>query len=277
MLGLLATALSMLALVSGSTSAIAQVDVARFVTIKRGQLPIIISAPHGGRLLLPGIARREDRGQKFFVLTRDERTAELAEALAAGIETRLGGAPFLVIARFDRRHIDANRAAADAYTPPGDGGPRLLYDTYHAALAGAVAEIARVWGRGIVLDIHGQSLRPEAIIRGTENRRTVASLVARSGEAALSGPTSIFGALAARGYAIAPTDAPGDRVERLYRGGHIVQTYGSLHGGAVDAIQVEVGAALRRPDNVAQTAADIAEAVAAFARAYLPRERESSR
>ena len=227
--------------------AAAQIDIARFVTIRQGQVPIIISAPHGGEVPLRGIATRENRGQKFFEIVRDQRTSELSEALAAHLTRQLGGAPFVVIARFERRHADANRASEDAYAPPGDGGPKLVYDAYHKALAAAATEVTRRWGRGLLLDIHGQARVPDTIVRGTENGQSVKSLLQRFGEQAVSGPASVFGALAAKGYRVAPTGAANDREERLFRGGHIVNTYGSGRGGAVVPSRSRSAAATGRP------------------------------
>lgn len=252
------------------TAALAQIDTADYVAIRSGSVPIILSAPHGGDQLLPGVPQRTNSGQKFFELIRDQRTAELTENVAAHLAKRIGAAPFVVIARFDRRHVDANRAAEDAYAPPGDGGTKLVYDAYHNALAKFSAEVIARWGHGILLDIHGQSRRPEAVIRGTDDGETVAGLLKRHGEQALIGSASIFGALAAKGYIIAPTGKPDDKLEQLFRGGPIVRTYGSARGGAIDAIQLEIGSRYRAPDRLDRTARDLADAIAVFAKAYLP-------
>ena len=253
-----------------ASQACAQIDAAAYVTVRAGVLPIVISVPHGGDKLLPGVATRQDQGQKFFVTTRDQRTAELAELLSAHLSRLLGGAPFLVIARFDRRHIDANRAAVDAYTRPGDGGPKLVYDAYHQAITDAATAIKVKWGRGVVIDLHGQSRFPDQMIRGTHNGKSVTSLLARFGAEAVTGPRSIFAVLAAKGYKIAPSGAAGDTVERYFSGGHIIHAHGSADGGDIDAIQVEVGSRYREPERLEQTARDLADAIAAFAKSYLP-------
>ena len=255
----------------------AEVDVAKFITVRPGNIAIIISAPHGGDRMIPDIAKREDRGQKFFETVRDQRTAELAELIGKNLERLLGGAPFIVIAKFDRRQIDANRAAEDAFTPPGDGGPKLVYEAYHKALADAAAEVTRRWGCGLLLDIHGQARFPDAIVRGTQNGQTVMSLVKRYGEEAVAGPRSFFGALGGKGYSIAPTGEGDDRIERFFQGGHIVDTHGSRNGGAVDAIQVEIGARHRMPERLEATARDLAAAAAVFADAYLPKAKARGR
>src|SRR5580765_8135041 len=156
-----------------------------FVIVRQGQLPIVISAPHGGTTALPGVAERQNRGAKQFNTGRDLRTLEFAEKLAAAIERELGQAPFVVIAKFERKQVDANRPTADAYDAPGASGQKRFYDAYHRALAEARAQVQTTFGRGLLLDIHGQGREPDAIFRGTNNGRAVAQLVRRSGEAAV--------------------------------------------------------------------------------------------
>lgn len=249
-------------------------DPAAYITVREGLIPIVISAPHGGDKLLPGVPHRVDTGQKFFAIVRDQRTAELAERIAVHLAKNLGGEPYLVIARFDRRHVDANRAPPDAYTQPGDDGPKQVYRAFHTAIANATGEIDRRWGGGLLIDLHGQSRHPDTIIRGTRNGETVKHLVSRHGADAVSGPASVFGALARLGYKIAPTGAANDNVEREFAGGHIVDTHGSSEGGRVDAIQIEVGSSYRGPERLDQTARHLAAAIAVFAKAHLPQKPE---
>jgi N-formylglutamate amidohydrolase len=262
-------AFGLFAYVAPMSESLAETASEQFMVVQHGQLPIVISAPHGGTMLLPGVAARQNHGDHQFNIGRDVRTLELAQKLAAAIELKLGHAPFTVIAKFERKHIDANRPAVYAYDPPGAGGPKSVYDAYHRALTDARAQVQSMFGRGLLLDVHGQSREGDAIFRGTQNDRTVAHLVRRSGEAAVRGPKSIFGVLAASGYRVLPPLVAGAREDQL-EGGYTVMTYGSMRGGNVDAIQLEFGHHLRTPASIDKTANDAAEAVATFAKAYLP-------
>ena len=129
--------------------------------------------------------------------------------------------------------------------------------------------VDREWGRGLLLDIHGQGAQAEAIYRGTGNGKTVVSLTQRFGTEAITGPKSIFNQLELMGYRVLPSTTESYKEER-YVGGYIVQTYGSHHGRGIDAIQLEIGTKLRARANLEQTATDLAEAIAVFAQAYLP-------
>jgi N-formylglutamate amidohydrolase len=97
----------------------------------------------------------------------------------------------------------------------------------------------------------------------------VSDLERRFGRGALTGSQSILGQLALKGYKVAPNGA-GNELERRYTGGFTTQTYGSHRGTGIDAIQLELGAALRQRANLKRTAVDLAAAIAIFARRYLP-------
>jgi N-formylglutamate amidohydrolase len=241
----------------------------KLVTVRTGTLPIIVSAPHGGRKAIPGVKERKGNGVTQFVTVRDEYTAELAEKLAAALEKTVGGKPYVVIARFERKYIDVNRPAKDAYE---SDSAKPYYDTYHAAMRHACKDVQDKWRGGLLLDIHGQAAETGTIFRGTNAGKTVTHLTDRFGKPALTGPKSVLGVLAKKGYLINPTNDSTDKEDRRFGGGYTVQTYGSKDGGTIDAIQFELGLKLRQPKNADQTAKDIADAVAVFAKEYLPTE-----
>jgi N-formylglutamate amidohydrolase len=254
------TALLLLALLPLSTRADTPL-----ITVQPGNLPIILSSPHGGRTEIPNAKPREQTNGA--VLVRDENTAELTLALADAIEHELAARPYVVIARFGRKYADANRAPAEAYTDPA-AAPH--YDAYHAALKAACDDVRARWGRGALFDIHGQGKAPNTIIRGTADGQTVADLLHRDGLPALLGPTSVLGSLKRAGYALEPDDTTALTRETRFNGGYIVRTYGSHNGTKIDALQLEFGADLRAKPRLPQTAKDLASAISTFARTHLP-------
>jgi predicted N-formylglutamate amidohydrolase len=50
-----------------------------------------------------------------FATGRDNNTDELAETIAVRLEKRLNAKPFLVVARVERKYLDANRPTESAY------------------------------------------------------------------------------------------------------------------------------------------------------------------
>jgi len=241
------------------------VEAERLLTLT-GNLPLVLVAPHGGREAIPGIGIRQGNGVPQFKTGRDHNTAELAEAIALKLGQMSGAKPFLVIARFDRKYIDVNRPSIEAYEAL-EAQP--YYAAFHSAVDEACRQIRQVWGRGLLLDIHGQAAEANVIFRGTRHGKSVTDLVRRFGRQALTGPHSILGQLALRGYKILPDASVNDRESR-YSGGHTVQTYGSHGATGIDAIQLEFGTRLRARDNVDRTATDVAAAIRVFAKEYLP-------
>jgi N-formylglutamate amidohydrolase len=239
-----------------------------FVRVQKGTLPIIVSAPHGGRTKVPDVPERKGEGVKQFVTVLDGNTAELAEALASEVEKQLGGKVWLVVARFERKYIDANRPRDAAYESEK---AKPYYDAYHGPLEAACKAVKEKHGRGLLLDIHGQAPLPDTVCRGTQNGKSVALLKDRFGWAAVNGKNSVLGRLEAAGYKVMPpADAPADAKEDpRFSGGYIVGTYGSHTGYGIDAIQLELGGDLRAKAKFPKTAEDLAAAVAAFHDEYL--------
>lgn len=232
-------------------------------------LPIILSAPHGGREPIPNIPARKGIGVSQFTSERDANTDRLAERVAAKIGETLSAKPFLVIARFERKYVDANRAEDGAYE---SADARGYHWAYHRALEQACEQVRRSWGRGLLLDIHGQGAEVQTIFRGTENGRSTSALERMFGREAIAGRKSILGQMAEIGYKIVPPLATHEP-ERRYTGGFTTQTYGSHRGTGIDAIQLELGTHLRSRANLERTAADLSDAIVVFTRAYLPTAR----
>lgn len=239
---------------------------ASLVTIESGDLPIILTAPHGGRAVIPGVAERKGEGVSQFTTKSDSNTDILTERLADAIEKKLCKRPYLVIARFHRQYADANRRDQDAYEAPE---AKPVYDSYHQAIDKARGQVMERWGRGILLDIHGQAAEPKAILRGTQNGKTTTHLVSRFGREALIGESSLFGQLASQGFSVKPAVRADDREPSGYDGGYTVVTYGSGSGVTLDAIQLELGNELRSKDALPTTVSKLTDAITAFAKQYL--------
>jgi N-formylglutamate amidohydrolase len=241
-------------------------DPSALLTVRAGTRPVILSAPHGGRKPIPGVPERRGAGVNQFSTVLDTNTAELTDRLAKELEPLIGGKPWVVVARFERRGLDVNRPADGAYESEK---ARPLYDAYHAGLAAACKAVKAAHGRGLLLDIHGQGSFPDSVVRGTDNFKTVKLLTERFGRRAVTGKHSVLGRLEKAGYAIRPKCDSDDRENPQLKGGHIVQTYGSHTGYGIDAIQLELGSDLRHRDTYAKTADALAAAVKAFHDEYL--------
>ncbi|MDZ4685693.1 MAG: hypothetical protein SH850_11560 [Planctomycetaceae bacterium] len=259
-----------LLLLPRSVWAQAAVDVSQSVTVQIGQLPIILSAPHGGTLPIPDVeVPREGEGLAKvpggFVTSRDTGTEELVKEVAAAIEKKFGKRPYVVAARTHRKFVDMNRPAEKAYEDP-DAKP--VYDFYHQSLAKACREVQQTFRTGLLLDLHGQGTAKDTVFRGTKHGQTVTLLRERFGEPAHTGDESLWGSLKSRGWKVHPDPHDG-KEQSGFTGGYIVQTYGSHQGFGIDAIQLEFGADYRNAEARAKTAAALADALAEYAQRYL--------
>ena len=85
------------------------------VTLAGGRIAAV--EPHGGRKPVPDVPERLGKGLTNFQTVLDANTAELVDVFATELEEQLHGKPWLVVARFERKYLDANRS----FPPIGKG------------------------------------------------------------------------------------------------------------------------------------------------------------
>lgn len=216
-------------------------DCSGAITAQAGELPLLISSPHGANRShkLPGVADRQGFGIPQFVPLADQFTDEISFAVAAEIERLSGKKAYYVVAEMNRMQIDFNRPPEWSYE---DRRLAPCHKRYHGAMSQFVGDIKQRWQYGLLVDIHGQSKLPKALIRGTRNGQTVSSMRQRFGEQSYLGDDSLFGYLRGEFSAVLPEL---QQRETLYSGGYIVKSYGSHNAGGIDAIQIEIGRHLR--------------------------------
>ena len=234
-------------------------DAPSLVVSSKGTLPLVLTVPHDGGEFV-GLLPVRKKG----ALVRDVGTRELAEHVASILETRTGKRPYLVVARFSRKYLDANRAEQDAMESE-DALP--AYKAYHEQISAYISELKAKFPAGsLLLDVHGQSDDPDTTFRGTRAGLTTKALLGRFGAASLQGERSITGVLAAKGYAVNPSaGAETLREDPRFSGGYTVFNYGSQHPEGIDAIQLEFGKNHRANERLAE---DLAEALFVFMTQY---------
>lgn len=237
-----------------------------YLIAREGGLPIILSAPHGGALPFPGVpVRTGGKDVKQFAVARDVSTDRLALELSAALQRETGKAPFVVVAQVSRKYVDINRAEKDAFESPQ---LREVYEAYHAELAKYCRQVARKWGGGLLLDLHGQSAKRDSIFRGTRNGATTEMLVKKFGDPALTGPQGFQGLLEAQGFKMVPASDSGKK-ETSFNGGYIAGTYGLNGSYGIDAIQLEFGGAYTAQKALPETAKNLAAALSKYVTLYL--------
>lgn len=120
----------------------------QYVEYLAGNLPVIVSAPHGGRERPADIP---DREQGTFAF--DTNTQELARAVVAELHARTGGWPHLIICRLHRRKVDCNREIVEAAA--GNPQAEQAWNEFQSFIETARRAVEKSHGRGIYIDLHG--------------------------------------------------------------------------------------------------------------------------
>ncbi|WP_038171878.1 hypothetical protein [Verrucomicrobium sp. BvORR106] len=226
-----------------------------------GELPVVLAAPHGGRLLPKDIPNRP-----YGKLLRDTGTLELAVEMRAAMLKQYGRAPHLVVCQLARVKLDCNREVREA--AQGNSKGQTAWEEYHGFLRDAESAVMSQYGKGIFLDIHGHA-HPKARIelgyllkskelQQSDQQLNAPDMVTRSSIRLLAGQANVsfaalirgstsFGALLEqRGFSCVPSPSSQLEPDDLYfNGGYSTETHGSRDGVGLDAIQMETPGAYR--------------------------------
>jgi hypothetical protein len=115
-----------------------------------GELPIIVSAPHGGALRPASIP---DRSGPNIVTIADANTEELARDIFAAFNAETGSAPTVIIMRLHRSKLDANRDIGEAAL--GNAEAERAWREFHGYIEAARAALVATATPGLYIDLHG--------------------------------------------------------------------------------------------------------------------------
>ena len=246
----------------------------------RGTMPVILTSPHDGSESPPNVRERTSAatpGDCKFKTGRDSETADITQAVAQKILDVTGLSPYVVIARFHRRFIDANRRANCAFI---DSDAQPFYDEYHNRITGYVNQILRQnENRGFLFDIHGTGViddDPADIYLGTANGGTLLPAFERSRLFMQHGfhgllrwarhQTGVDGSGPVFKYRVSPENETTTETGEV-NGGFTVRNYGTV----INSIQVELANTVRNnAENQAFVVEDLSFAIINFVRRYAP-------
>jgi autotransporter-associated beta strand protein len=221
-----------------------------------GDLPVIISAPHGG-----GLQPAELPDRTYGTFATDSNTEDLARRIRTEIQNRLGHVPHIIICRLDRDKIDANREIVEG----AQGHPltEISWTEFQNFIGAARTNVTARHGRGFFIDLHGhghsiQRLELGYLLTAAELRlsdgtlnsafyENKSSIRALSQFSPLTFPQLLrgdasFGALIADlGFPAVPCpDDPAPAVgDDYFNGGYNTVQHGSRDGGFIDGMQIE--------------------------------------
>lgn len=232
-------------------------ELEKYIEVRAGALPIILSVPHGGSLKPDNVLAR-----RYGVTGTDSNTIPLSEMLIEELQTRYGGKPHAIISRLHRSKLDPNREIKEA--AQGDPTAEAAWHRFHDSAQKACDLVMKKHGLGLLLDIHGHrhldqrvelgylikgdqlkaedtELNADAALIATTSIRELDKRSPQSFAELVRGPQSLGGLLEFRGFRClpSPTKAHPALMAGYFSGAYSVSAHGSRERGTVSAIQVE--------------------------------------
>ncbi len=242
------------------TSGNTYVDSNSYIEYFVGNLPLILSSPHGGYLEPDSIPRRDCDG---CVYQRDSYTQELTRGIKDAIVSKTGCYPHMVINLLHRNRLDANRdiiEAADSNTTV-----EKSWEYFHRMTDTAKAIATRQYEKGLYIDMHAHAHSIQRLeighavwksdLQQSDNhlnsqivleKSTIKNLANDninnlSHAQLLRGEYSLGTMMHESGFPSVPssTDSFPLDTQLFFTGGYDVKRHGSRNGGTIDAIQIE--------------------------------------
>lgn len=236
-----------------------------FIEYVVGNLPIVISVPHGGYLKPPVIPDRTlgTAGRQ------DTKTQELAREIIESFREQTGKYPHVIINRLHREKLDANREVFDA--AQDDSIATTAWQEFHDFIDSAQHAVEKESGKSLYIDLHGHRHTWQVVELGyllVSNQlmmsdRQLDSLAAnpvtsfgrylnRAGSApsrSIRGDLSFGAQLQRNGIASVPSPGlPHPDGNPYFSGGYNLEQHSAFSGRKAWGIQVELPTGIREDD-----------------------------
>ncbi|MBI3880238.1 MAG: hypothetical protein HY301_09255 [Verrucomicrobia bacterium] len=227
-----------------------------------GNMPLIVSAPHGGALVPAELPDRTTNAPwTNSVLGTDTATETLARDVRQVFSNRYGLWPHVIICRLDRQKIDCNRDVGEGAQSNVLTG--VSWTNFQEFIAAAKQAVSNQFGRGFYIDLHGhghaiQRLElgyllsasqlglSDATLNGSStyaNQSSVRELNQRSPfnfATLLRGSNGLGTLLASNGFPSVPSASdPDPGANSYFNGGYNTDAHSSVNGGTISGVQIE--------------------------------------
>lgn len=248
-----------------------------YIEYQAGNMPLILSSPHGGYLTPSAIP---DRNCVGCVTGRDSYTLELTREIAKAIKAKTNCFPHVIINKLHRKKLDANREITEAT----DSNPSsyVYWNDYNDFIDSARENIKNKTTKGLFIDIHGHghsiqrieigyllsktNLQQSNLFLDSVNQINKSSirnlsqnnLLSYSHSNLIRGTNSLGTMLSNKGYPSIPsTSIPFPLAgESYFNGGYNTVKWGSRNGAEIDAIQLEHNQNIRFDSTLRKNYAD---------------------
>ena len=233
----------------------------QYVEYYPGNLPIILSVPHGGNMM-----PEEINDRIYGTKVNDTNTKELSKVIMNILNLNFGDRPYVIINNLDRKKMDANRDSVEA--TQSNRFAKRAWEEYHYYIESSKSKIIEEFNYGLFLDIHGHGANPDGfydlriwlgyLLTGDEldksnfelnndiyeNKSSIKTLSSISSEnfvQVLRGQNSFGSILDSLGYACIPSiNDLGPEGMKYFSGGYNTYVHGSVEtGGKISSIQIE--------------------------------------
>lgn len=120
-----------------------------WLDIRDGDIPLVISVPHGGEISPEGLPDRE-----CGTTVQDNNTTLLAFEIEKQLQ-QFDKNPYLIVGQIARTKIDLNRDMEVATC--GNSIMNETWNQYHANIEKALSSAVEEFGYAVYIDLHGQS------------------------------------------------------------------------------------------------------------------------
>lgn len=220
-----------------------------------GNLPVIVSAPHGGSLTPTEMPNRTNA-----TTVNDGNTQDLVRKVRTEIQNLTGHVPHIIINRLDRNKIDCNREIVEG--AQGDPEAEIAWNEFQNFIIASRTNTAARHGHGFYIDLHGHghdiqrlelgyllSAGELGLSDGTlnsafyENQSSIRTLSQQSPltfPALLRGSNSFGALIVAEGYPAVPSPSDPDPAgDDYFNGGYNTVQHSSVNGGTISGLQIE--------------------------------------
>ncbi len=228
-------------------------EINKYIEFEVGNIPLILSVPHGGLLRCDSIPQRTEG-----VLGIDRGTVDLAKNIINQISIEFEGdkggfkSPYNIISKVRRNKIDLNRSEHEAYNQ-NSFIAREIYRFYHNKIEELILTNLNKFNHSLLIDIHGferdarpQGFRDVDIILGTNNLESLFSEPIKKRDWDKNVRGKIIEGMIQLGIPVAPGHPR--RKEYVLTGGYITTQYGASRFSKSQAIQIEFSDRIRLYD-----------------------------
>lgn len=227
--------------VSNINSQLTQKWIDDFTWVQYGNMPLVISVPHGGNIAPDSIATRTCPG---ITTVTDSYTIELAKAIDSVFMADYGLHPSLIITHLKRSKLDQNRPLPEANCNKEQTVD--IWNRFHNSIDTALQLASKQWSQSLYIDLHGhghsnQRLELGYLLSDDELRNpatilpaktSIASLIAsskKSVEDLLIGKNAFGTIIASKGIPAVPSmqDKAPTATESYFDGGYNTKRYTS--------------------------------------------------